>query len=188
MLYVTHDPIEALTLGDRVAVMDQGRLQQLDRPEILFQRPVNRFVAGFIGWPPMNFIEGEIQASGGALCFAAAAGRLPVPAVLVESWGKLAGKPLTLGIRPENVLVNNEQNITGWPMQMRLAESLGRENLLILANGDEEMTVLLREGCPLSSLMDTMAQGNKVMVRIQMENGYLFDRNTGTALAARPAS
>ena len=188
MLYVTHDPIEALTLGDRVAVMDHGRLQQVDRPEVLFQRPANRFVAGFIGWPPMNFFDGEIQQADGALHFVAAAGRLHVPPDLAKSWGKLIGKPLTLGIRPENICVHNEQTLTSWPMQIRLVESLGRENLLIVASGHEEMTVLLGEGCQLSSLMDTMAGRNKVMVHMQMENGYLFDRNTGAALAARPAT
>jgi multiple sugar transport system ATP-binding protein len=182
MLYVTHDPVEAMTLGDRLAVMDRGQLQQIGSPEEVFRRPANRFVAGFVGWPPMNFLDGELQVGEGQLLFAACPGKLVVPAKVAESWRGWIGRPLTVGIRPEDVTVAAE----GWPMQVRLVESLGHSTLVTLASGALEMTAWDRGGCHFLQSMDTMAAEKTVMVRVSLENGHLFDRVSGAALAVRP--
>jgi multiple sugar transport system ATP-binding protein len=106
MIYVTHDQVEAMTMGDRIVVLDKGRVQQIDTPLNLYNHPANRFVAGFIGSPSMNFIEGRVTSDNG-LRFQAADGGAAIP--LTAEQGRLlqpqAGKPVTLGIRPEDVYV-----------------------------------------------------------------------------------
>ena len=101
-VYVTHDQVEAMTLGDRVAVLRDGRLQQVDTPQYLFEAPVNLFVAGFIGSPAMNFVTAELVQDGGpAVTFAGY--KLPVPAGVLDAkpgLGGYVGKKVILGIRP----------------------------------------------------------------------------------------
>jgi multiple sugar transport system ATP-binding protein len=185
MIYVTHDPLEALSLGDRVAVLNNGRLQQVDRPENLYANPVNRFVAGFVGWPAMNFVDGELQHTrDGAIAFAACPGKLPVPPGLADTWTWYLHRPLTLGIRPEDVHLDTT---AGWPMQVRLVEPLGRGQLLTLAAGNCEIAALLSGDCQSRNLWDTMVAGKNVMVHLQLERGFLFDRMSGLALTGRPA-
>ena len=106
-IYVTHDQVEAMTMGDRVAVMRKGVLQQVDIPETLYDRPVNLFVAGFIGSPAMNLLEATLQpGDGGALVVELGDTRLPVPAEIVAQRPGLrafSGRPIILGIRPEDI-------------------------------------------------------------------------------------
>src|SRR6202795_3550945 len=106
MIYVTHDQVEAMTLGDRIVVMNKGHVQQIDSPMNLYDHPRNQFVAGFIGSPAMNFVDGTVGASyslefvaeGNAFSFG-------VPPSLAERIQGLEARPLTLGIRPEDVSV-----------------------------------------------------------------------------------
>src|SRR6476646_6502298 len=102
MVYVTHDQAEAMTLGDRIVVMQGGRVQQIDTPLAVYGTPANTFVAGFIGSPPMNLIEGLVS-SGDAPEFRAAGGAivLPVPRALRTLLAARAGAPVVLGVRPE---------------------------------------------------------------------------------------
>jgi ABC-type sugar transport system ATPase subunit len=101
-VYVTHDQVEAMTLGDRIVVLADGRIQQIGRPIDLYQSPVNRFVAGFIGTPAMNFLQGTLASDGGRLYFSAEAARLK----LRSGTAALAPtEPVTLGIRPEDLRV-----------------------------------------------------------------------------------
>ena len=106
-IYVTHDQVEAMTMGDRVAVMRKGVLQQVDIPETLYDRPVNLFVAGFIGSPAMNLLEATLQPGDeGALVVELGGTRLPVPADIVAQRPGLraySGRPIILGIRPEDI-------------------------------------------------------------------------------------
>ena len=106
-IYVTHDQVEAMTMGDRVAVMRKGVLQQVDIPETLYDRPVNLFVAGFIGSPAMNLLEATLQpGDDGALVVELGGTRLPVPADIVAQRPGLrafSGRPIILGIRPEDI-------------------------------------------------------------------------------------
>jgi ABC-type sugar transport system ATPase subunit len=188
MVYVTHDPVEALCLGDFVAVMERGRLHQVDRGDVLLERPANRFVAGFVGWPPMNFLDGEIQAADSGLYFVSAAGRLPVPASKGQAWGAVVGQPITLGIRPQDVRLVDIDSPNGWPMSIRLVETLSLGDLTTLTcRTNEEMTALLTKGCQLPKRMDRMTPGESVGVTLMLENGYLFDRQSGAAVGASPA-
>ena len=98
VVYVTHDQVEAMTLADRVVVMHQGRIEQAAPPLELYERPANTFVAAFIGAPSMNFVPGKVAADGGRPR-PRRRRRVPLPARL----GNQAGRPVTLGVRPEHV-------------------------------------------------------------------------------------
>ncbi|HVX86584.1 MAG TPA: ATP-binding cassette domain-containing protein [Phycisphaerae bacterium] len=100
-VYVTHDQEEAMVLGDRIAVMKEGRIQQCAPPLEVYQRPVNRFVAGFLGTPAMNFLAGRVEGQGFVL--AGGAGRLPISGALVRTAARYGGTELVLGIRPEAI-------------------------------------------------------------------------------------
>jgi multiple sugar transport system ATP-binding protein len=103
-VYVTHDQIEAMTMGDRVAVLRRGVLQQFDVPQRLYERPANLFVASFIGSPAMNMLEGTLERQGDALICRIGAAALTLPAEVLAARPALAqqvGKPIAVGIRPE---------------------------------------------------------------------------------------
>src|SRR5205823_1247002 len=103
MIYVTHDQIEAMTLGDRVVVLNRGVVQQVAPPAVLYRNPANRFVAGFIGWPPMNFLDGQFTAVGGELRLVGEGCWLSFPEPIPGCWVAHRDRPVTLGIRPEDV-------------------------------------------------------------------------------------
>jgi multiple sugar transport system ATP-binding protein len=140
-VYVTHDQEEAMTLGDRIVVMKEGIIQQADPPLLTYNRPANRFVAGFIGMPPMNFFDGVVMMVGGELFFeesaAAPAGgllpargfRLTLPPTLAEAMGRWIGRHVVLGIRPEHLQAQPSQDGSSVPLLMRVnvVEPLGND-------------------------------------------------------------
>jgi multiple sugar transport system ATP-binding protein len=136
-LYVTHDQVEAMTLGQRVAVLRKGELQQVAAPQELYDRPVNLFVAGFIGSPAMNFVEGEIERDGGALAVKVGAHRLAVDErerALAAGVDAYAGRKVIVGVRPEHL--DDAALAPGTPSErrlrghVRLRESLGSESVV----------------------------------------------------------
>jgi multiple sugar transport system ATP-binding protein len=145
MIYVTHDQVEAMTMGDRIVVLDKGRVQQIDTPLNLYDRPANRFVAGFIGSPAMNFIEGRVAADDG-LRFQARAGGLSIP--LSASEGQRlqsqAGRDVTLGVRPEDVYVaTGPKPATATAeaeVRLEAVEPMGNEIFLHGKGADHELT------------------------------------------------
>jgi multiple sugar transport system ATP-binding protein len=105
-LYVTHDQTEAMTMGDRVAVMRDGRLQQVDKPQVLYDRPTNLFVAGFIGSPAMNLVRSRLAADGGAIVVGLGGTRLRLPQPLLarrQTLRNYIGREVILGVRPEDL-------------------------------------------------------------------------------------
>src|SRR5204862_3907345 len=100
-IYVTHDQIEAMTMADKIVVMHDGHVQQVDAPLELYDRPANRFVAGFIGSPAMNFVTTSLAASGGALWAEAPGMRIRVPPARQQALERYAGQRVLLGVRPE---------------------------------------------------------------------------------------
>jgi ABC-type sugar transport system ATPase subunit len=100
-IYVTHDQVEAMTLGDRIVVLADGRIQQIGRPIDLYRSPINRFVAGFIGTPPMNFVDGRLREQDGQVFFAVGGISIRVPREKTAT--AKAAESLTLGIRPEDL-------------------------------------------------------------------------------------
>jgi multiple sugar transport system ATP-binding protein len=105
-IYVTHDQVEAMTMGDRVAVIRKGLLQQVDTPQSLYEQPINLFVAGFIGSPAMNLVEASLTSSNGSLAVDVGGFRLPVPDEVIASRPALRsyeGRKVVLGLRPEDM-------------------------------------------------------------------------------------
>jgi ABC-type sugar transport system ATPase subunit len=138
-LYVTHDQTEAMTLGDRIVVMNQGRIQQVDTPLAVYERPANSFVAGFIGTPPMNLIAAHYDAG----VLSVAQQRLALPQGLGERLG--AGpQELTIGVRPEAFVSGHDgMNALFAVPDPATVEVLGSETLVRAAMGSEEVTVRL---------------------------------------------
>ncbi len=132
-IYVTHDQVEAMTMGDRVAVMSRGALQQVAGPQELYDRPANLFVAAFIGTPPMNLIEGQIVSENGSLTVLLGPERLAlVPATLAAYPGvaAYAGKTVVVGIRPTTLYPASERtDLPTFTAKVELIEALGSESM-----------------------------------------------------------
>jgi multiple sugar transport system ATP-binding protein len=139
MVYVTHDQVEAMTMGDRIVVMKDGRVHQIDAPLDLYNRPVNQFVAGFIGSPSMNFVTGRLQPHGDGLAFDEGHMLLPLPASLALALAAHRGQEVVLGIRPEDIHAPETVNpgVVTVPVSARVevVEPTGSEVLLYLTTG-----------------------------------------------------
>ncbi len=130
MIYVTHDQVEAMTLGNRIAVLNKGKLMQLDTPIHLYNHPANRFVAGFIGSPAMNFIKGSIQNENGFI-FKSDEGKCTISFVdLPETIKKYTGKPIEIGIRPEHILIEEKNEKGDCTIEVTAYENMGNEQLI----------------------------------------------------------
>ncbi len=127
MIYVTHDQVEAMTLGDRIAVMRKGILQQCADPFTLYTTPANQFVAGFIGSPPINFFTATVAADGSSL--EASGVRMPLGPVQQGLVGALRGKSVTVGIRPEDLHLEPQGGVS-LPATVDVREPLGNETLV----------------------------------------------------------
>jgi multiple sugar transport system ATP-binding protein len=129
-VYVTHDQAEAMILGHRVAVMNQARLQQFDTPLAIYNEPANRFVAGFVGSPTMNFLAGEIDVAGRR--FVTPQMALPVTESQVEIFERRGTQSVTLGVRPEHISVTLDER-AGWQQaSVYVTELMGSETFVIL--------------------------------------------------------
>ena len=174
-IYVTHDQVEAMTMGDRIAVMKDGLLQQLDTPENLHERPNNVFVAGFIGSPSMNFFPGTIHASGGQVLADAGFFKAPVSGKAAEA----AGKEVITGIRPEDIhdLDHSQGGRDLLPVdtKVEVVEFLGNELQLELSAG----------GQSFFARMSTETQtrpGAMLRVGFDLRKMHVFDKQTEVAL------
>ena len=135
-IYVTHDQVEAMTMGDRIAVMNEGLLQQLDTPENLHERPVNIFVAGFIGSPSMNFFPAKIHESGGQVVADAGFFKAPVTGKAAEA----VGRDVIVGVRPEDIhdlATTQAREMLPVDARVEVVEFLGNELQLLLSAGDQ---------------------------------------------------
>ncbi len=129
-VYVTHDQIEAMTLADRIVVMDQGRIQQLGSSDEVFNRPVNRFVAGFIGSPTMNFLDAAIVERAGELCFTGDGFDCTVSPAMQAAARSRIGHRVVLGVRPPSIRIGEAANALAIRMQVAVCEYLGTESVL----------------------------------------------------------
>lgn len=161
MILVTHDQVEAMTLGDRICVMSDGEIQQVGVPLEVYDRPANRFVAGFIGTPAMNLIDG-----------ACSEGRFRSSGVDVEAPVDLSGE-VTLGIRPEDLSVAAEGGISG---VVDVVEHLGESQVAFLKSGATE----IRARVPAQPALDA---GSTIQLQGRLERCHWFDRETGKRLA-----
>jgi multiple sugar transport system ATP-binding protein len=142
---VTHDQVEAMTLGDRVVVMKDGVVQQVGEPLELYNAPVNRFVAGFIGSPAMNFTAVDVAESGGKLWATNQNIRIEIPPAIAGRLRNRNGEPMTLGIRPEDLRLAAESDPAGvgFDAVVEVVEQLGPEILLDVRVGESAMVASL---------------------------------------------
>ncbi len=176
-IYVTHDQVEAMTLGDRVVVMKDGWVQQVGEPLELYEKPANRFVAGFIGSPSMNFVEVTISDSGGALWADAEGLRLKVPPQKVEAVRAHSGKRATLGMRPEalHVATGSDHADYSFDTAVDVVEPLGNEILINFRAG----------GAALVTRVDPAVRvkaHQNIRVALDPERVHFFDEKSGAAI------
>jgi multiple sugar transport system ATP-binding protein len=172
MVYVTHDQVEALSLADRIAVMKGGVIQQLADPDTIYHRPANRFVASFLGSPPMNFVSGNLAQHGGTPGLQIGGLFVPLPHYPFNSAASI-GRSVTLGIRPEDIVIGEEaaDGEFRWAAEIGLRESLGSEVLLwsSLVGG----RVAIR-----TNSRTTIKAGEKITARFSSARISLFDNQT----------
>lgn len=184
-VYVTHDQEEAMTLGDRVVVMNDGRIQQIDRPQIVYAEPVNRFVAGFIGEPPMNFFDASLEERDGEYWIVTNGFEVALPATMTDSVASWDGDPddLEFGIRPENLsdaalhdAVPEHRTIEAY---VKVIEPMGPHMDLTVAplkrtdDEDAEFTARVSN--------DSAADENETITMIaELSEAHLFDGRTGS--------
>jgi multiple sugar transport system ATP-binding protein len=172
MIYVTHDQAEAMALADRVAVMKDGALQQVSAPLELYRRPANRFVAGFIGSPPMNFFQGAIVQSNGEVVFQAGFGA-PLGPARARALQDGVKRHVTMGLRPEDI---TEDANNGVPALVERVEATGLENLIYCSGDGASFVARL----PAAR---TAKSGDRLTFRFDMERAHFFDPETGASLA-----
>ena len=137
MIYVTHDQVEAMTMGDRIVVLKDGKLEQIDSPMNLYDKPASKFVAGFIGSPPMNFFKGTIGSWKGPLSFKSGRFEVTIPGKFKEKLASFAGKEITMGIRPEDIsAMRKNENDAEVKSQIDLVEPMGADYYVYLNTGD----------------------------------------------------
>ena len=176
-IYVTHDQVEAMTLGDRVVVMRDGRVQQVGDPMELYNQPANRFVAGFIGSPAMNFAQVRIAAENGSLWAKSEDLRIKVPAPHVPRLGRYAGMEATLGVRPEDLRIAGagDDRDMSFDVAVEVVERLGSEILLDVAAGSTTMVASV-EPTVTAKVHETLR------LAINPERMHFFDNTTEAAI------
>jgi multiple sugar transport system ATP-binding protein len=173
MIYVTHDQIEAMTLGQRIVVMNRGEIQQIDTPMVLYRKPANVFVAGFVGSPAMNFFRGRVVAGGQPhLQLGSTEVRLPAGGS-AAGFARLAGRELIVGIRPEDLFLADNATVGSPTLSARLevVEPVGNEIFLNLRH-DNAPIVMRVAPCALPET------GSMLDVGIRTERLHLFDAAT----------
>jgi multiple sugar transport system ATP-binding protein len=176
-IYVTHDQVEAMTLGDRVVVMRDGRVQQVGDPMELYNQPANRFVAGFIGSPAMNFAPVRIAANNGSLWAESEGLRIRVPAPIVQRLGRYAGIEATLGVRPEDLRIAGDRDAEdlSFDVAIEVVERLGSEILLDVAVGSTTMVASVEPTV-------TAKVHERLRLAINPDRLHFFDNHTEAAI------
>ncbi|MFN3742549.1 MAG: ABC transporter ATP-binding protein [Anaerolineales bacterium] len=178
-IYVTHDQVEAMTMATRIAVMNNGKLQQVDTPQNLYDRPNNLFVAGFIGSPAMNFFPARLRRDGGHIYVDTGSFAVPIPDEYAPIYANHLDKPIIFGIRPEHIHDVNFAPPLQHPQRVQarvdVTELMGSETYVYLVSGNH--TFIAR--------VDPRAKmhiGNTVEVFFDMEKFHIFDAETQQAI------
>lgn len=175
MIYVTHDQVEAMTLGDRVAVMREGQIQQFDTPLNVYEKPVNKFVASFVGSPPMNFMKGAIVKKDGKLFFNEGAAKVKIPEEKNRCLAPYISKEVYFGIRPENIYDKLFASAATPENTLRanceVIETMGSENHVHLSTGKHTFVAVVDAN-------NKPAVGNILEVVFDMKKSLFFDSVT----------
>ncbi len=175
MIYVTHDQIEAMTMGDRICVMKDGIIQQIDTPLNIYDKPANTFVAGFIGTPPMNIFKGSLAAENDKLVFKAGPISIPLPADWNPAVESYVGKEILFGIRPEDIgsdRATNNANAPAITAKVEVREPMGAEIYLHLDTGVDTPCIARVE-----PHLDAKV-GETITLKLAMVGAHVFDPAT----------
>jgi multiple sugar transport system ATP-binding protein len=170
MIYVTHDQVEAMTLASRIAVMKAGKIQQLDVPETIYQKPVNMFVAGFLGSPSMNFVHGTLSVDGSQVSFTSPALTLDVSAYAFQAKPS-TGQACVLGIRPEDIALNSPSDTADAKMKVDLVEPMGSMKIVWAAADGMRMAIQ-------TEASHQIAREELVAITIQRDKISLFEASS----------
>jgi multiple sugar transport system ATP-binding protein len=179
-VYVTHDQTEALTMGDRIAVMKDGFLQQIDRPQVLYDFPVNTFVAGFIGSPAMNLLPGELKQTDGKVSVVSADVTVPLPDSLSQPAQGSNATRVLLGIRPEHIVPQVLFDGGGTP-----PNQVPTDVEVVEMMGSKQYVYLNHDGTTLTGEFPAdvdVQPGQKITVVFDPDDLHLFDEETGAAI------
>jgi multiple sugar transport system ATP-binding protein len=174
-VYVTHDQIEAMTLADRVVVMNQGRIEQVGPPQELYHNPATRFVAGFIGSPSMNFLPVRVIDDGGLKVQLSSGVKLPVPPARVARYSPFAGREMTLGLRPEHLTETRDVEKPGvvlFDALVDVTEPMGMETMVHFFDG----------GAPVCARVDPATScepGHMMTLAADMNQMHLIENDSG---------
>jgi multiple sugar transport system ATP-binding protein len=174
-IYVTHDQIEALSMGDRIAVMEDGVIQQFDHPSTIYDMPANQFIGGFIGNPPMNFIEGQVQSENGQVKVRIGEFDLTPADAMRPVLKPYDGKPIVVGIRAENMETLNQPAHDALQVRVLVVEPLGAQNLLTVEIGADIVKVATHP----TFFVDP---GTDVWLRFPADKIRWVDRDSGRVL------
>jgi multiple sugar transport system ATP-binding protein len=167
-VYVTHDQVEAMTMADRIVVMQDGRIEQIGSPLELYDRPDNLFVAQFIGSPAMNVVTGTLRKQGASAWVEAAGVRWPV-----EAAAAVDGQPVVYGVRPEHLALGSGENTV--PAEVIVVEPTGAETELLLQVGESQVTIVIHG-------RTAVKPGEKVGLAVEAGAVHLFDPASGKSL------
>lgn len=179
MIYVTHDQTEAMTMGDRIAVMKDGRIQQIDTPLHLYDNPVNQFVGGFIGSPSMNFIEGRLVANGPGLIFDEGSFQISLPEEYSDGLGGHRDREVILGIRPEDIhdphTIGTGKQTEEISARVEVVEPMGSEVFLYVTTGKASFVARVDP-------LHIPAVDQQVPLAVEVDRVHFFDRETEASL------
>ncbi|MBW7884541.1 MAG: ABC transporter ATP-binding protein [Caldilineaceae bacterium] len=174
-IYVTHDQIEALSMGDRIAVMREGAIQQCDHPTVVYDLPASDFVGGFIGNPPMNFMDAQVQRHDGVVQVAISGFTLEPHATMQPLLKPYDGKPIVVGIRAENMETLGEPADDALKVRVLVVEPLGSQNLLTVKIGNNTVKVATHPTFQVEPDQD-------VWLRFPADKIRWIDRDSGKVL------
>jgi len=175
MIYVTHDQIEAMTMGDRICVMKDGLIQQVDTPLNIYDSPANVFVAGFIGTPPMNIFHGTLSGESGALVFRAGSIAVPMPEMWRGKIERFQGKTVIFGIRPEDIGSEQAERTAAASIHAKVdfMEPMGAETYLHLSTGTDTDCIARVDA------HRGIRNGDELKLALLMDRAHVFDPETG---------
>lgn len=187
-IYVTHDQVEAMTMGERICVLREGRIQQVDTPTALYERPANSFVASFIGSPEMNRMQAQLERHGDRLGVRVGTAWLPLSAAthhrLESAAATGSGAAVELGLRPEHLGVSARGQADEAPLEatFRFMEHMGAEVYAHVSLGEVPLTI--RVPADEATALERSGRGHVVTVYAQMNRAHLFDAQSGLSLLA----
>jgi multiple sugar transport system ATP-binding protein len=179
MIYVTHDQVEAMTMANKIVVMKDGRVQQTGSPLHLYNHPVNKFVAGFIGSPPMNFLAVKVAEKGGSVLLEEGSFTVSPDGAHAEYLKKYSGREIYFGIRPEDLSYSESAAESGMPVKITVVEPLGADIHLWLSTGTQPLVARTEPN-------RSFKVGDSAVFVPRMEKARYFDKETELSILKNP--